>query len=748
MWGRLVACVLLSTVSAASAGDWPQWRGPEQSGATREPAPVTTWSPGGQNLVWKSDVGGRTAPIVLQGRVFIIAPVGEGVSLRERIVCMDAESGKSLWEVDIPVFHTDIVENRVGFTSLAGDVETGYVYAHATGGELICFDRDGKVIWKQSLTEDFGRVSGYGGRLHTPIIDEDRVILSFTCSSWGEYGKPAHRYYAFDKRTGAVIWSAAPGGPPNDTSCACPAVAVIGGRRLLIAPNVDGSVYALLSRTGETVWKFTASKRPLNTMPVVDGNKVFITHGEENLDTTVMGSVVCFDGSKTGDLDKSAEVWRADGLEVGFAAPALANGRLYLVDNSANLICLDAATGKLNWKHKVGNLGKGSPLVTTDGVIYVGSQEEKGLFWILRDAGDRCEVLDQKEFPRTAEGLDEVLGAPALANGRVIFQTRYATYCLGGKGGQPSRPVAAPPLSADPLPADAAPGATLLLPHEITLAPGQRTTFEARSFSATGQVLPTAAAPSGWTVAGVKGEWDEATRTFTAGPGPSAGQIKAKFGEKEVSARVRVAPQAPFKADFEAIAVDGAPAGWLNVGNKAKVIERDGGKVLKHLAERPAPPFMRIRAFMTPPISGGYTIQADVLGGSRKSALKEFWPDMGVVNSRYELLLMGDEPKAPRLRLVTWAPIPRLQKDIPFEWKPGVWYRMKFQVSYEAGKALLRGKVWARDQAEPSAWTIEESDPYPNLQGSPGLYGYANGTTEKSKGAEILWDNVEVKGNE
>lgn len=747
MLKRLPLFALISlSFSGAFAADWPQWRGPEQTGASREKAPVTTWSLDGQNVVWKSEIGGRTAPIVLNGRVFVITPVGEGVSLRERVVCMDANTGKTLWEYAFSVFHTDIVENRVGFTAIAGDTETGNVYAHGTGGELFCFDRDGKILWKHSLTEEFGRISGYGGRIHTPIIDEDRVIISFTCSSWGEYGKPGHRYYAFDKRTGATIWSAAPGGPPNDTSCACPTVAVIGGRRLLIAPNVDGGVYAMLSRTGELVWKYMYSKRPLNTMPVVDGNKVYVTHSEENFGTTVMGSVVCLDGSKTGELDKNAEIWRVEGKEVGYAAPSLANGRLYMVDNSANLICLDAGNGKEYWQFKVGNLGKGSPLVTADGVIYVGSQEDRGFFWILRDTGDKCEVLDKKEFPRTPRGLDEVLGSPALANGRVIFQTRYACYCLGSK--EPQTATATPAwVPTDAAPANAAPGVTLLIPHEITLAPGESIKIEPRSFTATGQPLATAATASAWTVAGAKGQWNEADRTFTAAadPGFSAGVIKAKFGDKEAVARVRVAPKGPFKIDFENTPVDAVPAGWLNVANKAKVIERDGSKVLKHLAERPAPPFMRIRGFMAPPIAGGYTVSADLFGGVRKAAVREYWPDMGLVNSRYELLLLGDDPAQPRLRLVTWTPIPRLQKDVPFDWKPGVWYRMKFEVKYQDGKGLIRGKVWPRDAAEPSAWTIEEADPYPNLEGSPALYGYSNGTTEKSKGAEVLWDNVVVE---
>jgi hypothetical protein len=160
------------------------------------------------------------------------------------------------------------------------------------------------------------------------------------------------------------------------------------------------------------------------------------------------------------------------------------------------------------------------------------------------------------------------------------------------------------------------------------------------------------------------------------------------------------------------------------------------------LSERPTPAFMRIRTYMTPPIAGGYTIEADMLGTPKKPMWK---PDMGLVNSRYEMLLLGSEPT---LRVVTWPPIPRVQKDVPFEWQPDVWYRLKFEVRLDGGKAILRGKVWPRDQQEPSAWSIETEDPFPNTSGSPGLYGYSAGTTAKSKGTQVFYDNVKVSPNQ
>jgi hypothetical protein len=71
-----------------------------------------------------------------------------------------------------------------------------------------------------------------------------------------------------------------------------------------------------------------------------------------------------------------------------------------------------------------------------------------------------------------------------------------------------------------------------------------------------------------------------------------------------------------------------------------------------------------------------------------------------------------------------------------FKWDPDKWYRMKFYVGVTSGKAQLRVKVWPRDEAEPSDWTLEAEDPQPNLEGSAGIYAYSM--------APIYYDNIKI----
>ena len=179
---------------------------------------------------------------------------GRGVTAQERVAAFDASTGELLWEDRFNVFHTTIPFNRVGWASLAADPQTGRLYAHGVQGLFRCYSRDGELLWEHSLTEEFGRISGYGGRVQTPVVAGGLVILNFLSSGWGAHGVPRDRYFAFDKHTGEVVWVAAPGGRPLDTTYSTPVVADIGGQRLLIAGNADGSVYAMRLATGEKVW--------------------------------------------------------------------------------------------------------------------------------------------------------------------------------------------------------------------------------------------------------------------------------------------------------------------------------------------------------------------------------------------------------------------------------------------------------------------------------------------------------------
>lgn len=767
--GLFAAFLGLLLTTTAFGADWLHWRGPEQNGASRDTALPAKWSPEGENLIWKQPFGGRSAPVVSKGRIYIINNVDPGKTTeQERVMCFDAKTGKQLWEYRFNLFLTDIVTNRVGWANLAADPETGNIYAHGVQGLFICFSPDGKVLWEKSLTEEFGRVTGYGGRVGSPVVDEDLVIINMLNSSWGDQGRGGHRFLACNKKTGEIVWWSEPGGQPLDTLYATPVIAVINGQRQLVVGTADGGLCGLKARTGEKVWGAVFSKRGLNSSPVADGNLVYACHSEENLDTTEMGGVYCFDASQLTNGEPKL-VWRRTGLRVGYATPALINGRLYVAENGGHLVCLDAKTGDTIWQFKYGTEAKASPVVA-DGKVYIGEVASK--FHIL-EAGDKtAKRLHAVDFPAGAAGENfEINGSAAVADGKVYIVTGTDLYCIGTKDGKAGTPANLP--VEKPAEPNSDIGHLQVVPADVVLSKGGSQAFKVRAFDANGRFLKEVAAeewslpqppppptpPSGTappTPSALKGEVTKDGKLTLAADVPAqAGVVLAKVGKLTGRARVRVAPALPITQDFEKTPVGAIPGGWVNVGGKFTIVEQDGTKCLKKLATSSNPLLARGFAYIGMPTLSDYTLEADLMGTEKR----RFLPDMGIVNSRYTLTLDGSKQ---RLLLRTWearkAPgeeIPgRLNAKVDFPWKPNVWYHFKLKVSYDNGKALCQGKLWVRGEKEPDAWTIQVEDPIPNRSGSPALYGYAYGippsaeAAAKNPGAEVFYDNIKITPNQ
>jgi outer membrane protein assembly factor BamB len=735
---RSIAIALVSiSLSAAYAGDWTHWRGPRQTGVATDKNLPAEWSAAGKNLLWKVPYGGRTAPIVMAGRVFMTGRHGKKAEdTQEYIAAFDLATGELIWEHRVNVFLTDIVGHRVAWANLVGDPQTGNIYSHGVQGLMQCINYDGKVIWSRSLTEEFGRISGYGGRIMWPAVDGDAVLMSFLSSSWGPHARPNHRYLALDKRTGEVIWWSSPSGKLLDTVYSAPVFATYNGVRTLYDSLADGAVHALQSNTGVPIWHYNMSKRGLNVSVLYRDGMVYASHSEENFDSVVMGAVCAVRVDGRGDQTKTDPVWRVLGVQAGYASHILDGELLYVFDNAANLHCLDAATGEEHWVYNYGKTGGKGAGVLAEGKIYVG--EMGGTWHILEVSKTGCKHLDRDTFKREDGSPQEIYGSAAVADGKVLLPTISDTYCIGLPNGTAGND---PDHSVPPSPPIGVPAHLQIVPGETWLTGGESTTFKARTFDANGQLVGEARVA--WGTKGIKGTVDEGG-TFKSEVGGSvqAGVVTAKAGALTASARVRVLAPLPYTEDFEGMKVGLAPPGWITSKLKGHVVDLDGNKVFKKLANRPSPPFARLRCYMTPPMDAGYAVQADMMGMPKK----RFAPDMGLINCRYKLIMMGTSRKR-QVRLVTWDPMPRLQKDVLFDWDTEKWYTARLRVDVKDGKALVRAKVWAQGEAEPEAWTIEVTDALPNTEGSPALYAYSVGITDSYKGTEVYFDNVQVSKN-
>ena len=716
---RIAVILAIVATSSAYASDWPDWRGPRRDGTSSEKNLPSKWSLAGENLAWKAPFGGRSAPIVLGDHLYVFTTVGKGATLRERLLCLNADTGKVLWEQAFNIYLSDVPPHRAGWSAPAGDPETGNVYVFGVGGSLRGFSKDGKPLWHRSLAEEVGLVTTHGGRTVSPVIEGDLVIVSGITTGWGEQARPAHRFMAFDKRTGDCVWISSPGGRPFDTTYSPPIVADVNGQRLLMAGGGDGTVHAIKVWTGEPVWKYVISKRGVNTGVALNGSTAIVTHSEENLDTSEMGLIAAIDATHKGDIGKDQVKWAKYGFQMGFSSPLAAGDDYYQVDNGANLIAFDINNGRELWKYNFGTIQKGSP-VMADGKIYVGS--ETGKFAIVRPTHQKVEELNVVQFP---EG-EQVIASPAIANGRIYVISTDAIYCIG-KNKQTTPNVN---MTVDrKAPAGAAVAHLQVFPTELVLKPGDKAQFKVLAYDDHGKLIGPANGVQ-WSLTGLKGSQNGDTFVAPSDPQPQAGMVVATAGSIKGQARLRVIPNLPWSLDFESSAPGAAPAHWINATSKFSVRDIEGNKVLVKHADNAFT--KRARLFMGPINLANYTIETDFRAIEKRRQLG----DAGVVAQRYNLILFGNHQ---RLELQSWQPETQRTVSAPFEWKGDTWYHLKLRVEPEGNKILARGKVWAKDQPEPDKWIVERRDEFPESEGSPGLYADAP--------FEIFFDNLKVTPN-
>ena len=724
----IATLLIAAAIASPSASDWPEWRGPGRDGRSTETNLASKWSPQGDNLAWRLPIGSRSSPVAFGNRLYINSPVGDLTNTQERLVALDAETGKVLWEKRFSQYLSDVPQHRASWASPAVDPETGNIYMFTIAAQLICMAPDGKILWDRSLPDEYGAVTTHGGRTTSPIVEGDKVILNALVLAWGDLNRTGNRYFAFDKRTGQTVWIASPQARHYDTNYSTPIVADIDGVRAMIVGGTDGVYHALKVNTGEKIWSIEVSKRAILNSALFRNNVAYITHGEENMDTTEMGMIAAVDATKTGVLTKDAFKWKTLGFLPSFASPVMDEERLYTVDNSAIVAGFDLKTGARLWEKSLGTLQKGSPLLA-DGKLYVGT--ENGRFYILKPSAAGVEILDN-DLLGTEQTPEPIIASPIAADGRIYVASMDALYAIGKRVPRGSTGSSGSRSSSAAANSSSAPAVVQVFPYESIVSSGQTVALKARLFDAKGNFIRDEPAAQ-WSVDQLSGAVDAKGVYAAPAQGSTAGFVKAAVGALSGTARVRVIEPLPWSFDFDNAANENPPSWWT--GAPGKVFQRAVEGVGKALV-RPRDDTVgrRAKVFMGPPTMTAYTIEADVRGREQRRQRG----DVGLINERYGLVLFGNGQK---LELHPWQAADEMTVRVPFAWDADTWYRIKLRVDQlPDGSARVRGKVWRSADPEPAAWTIEKVDRIPHKMGSPGIYG--DGISE------VYFDNVKVYRNQ
>lgn len=394
---------LLGGFSTLRGADWPQWRGPERNGVSRETGLAPTWPADGPRLLWKADGLGEgfSTPAIIGGTLLTMGN-RDG---REYVVALDVRSTpKPLWATPIgPVRHSGAGYPGPRSTPT---FDLGKVYALGMNGDLVCLDfRTGKPLWRHDLVAEFGGRVPTWGYSESPLVDGPWVLVT--------PGGAQATLGAFLKTTGKPVWGAAIG---DGAGYASIVKAGIGGSRQYVQFTARG-VVGVEAKSGAMLWRYDA---PANdtanaSTPLVVGDVVFAASGYG----TGGGAVKIV---RQGASFQADERFFTTDMINHHGGMVVLDGHVYGSSDPGILTCIELATGTTKWRERA--LGKGS-LVAVDGRLI--TRSERGTVCLAKVSPEGCEIVGRFEQPDRSD--KPAWPHPVVADGKLYLRDQDALWC-------------------------------------------------------------------------------------------------------------------------------------------------------------------------------------------------------------------------------------------------------------------------------------------------------------------------------
>ena len=377
------------------ATDWPQWRGPDRNGISKETGLLQAWPAKGPAVVWTmSGLGRGYGSIAVRGdRIFV-----QGLRGRQTYVdSLDRATGKSVWSTSLGTGgDNDRGPGPRGTPTLDGD----RLYVLTETGVLACVRvADGTVVWQRNILREFGGQNIGWLISESPLVDGDRVVVT--------PGGRGAGMVALDKMTGKTIWAAKE--LSDEAGYSSVVIVDVGGIKAYTTITASAGV-GVRASDGKVMWRYPeAANNVANiTTPVVSGNQVFYT---SNYDTG--GGLVRLT-PQNGEL-RAAKGYFTRDMQNHHGGVVLVNGTLYGFNN-AILTAIDFATGRMLWRDR--SVGKGAVVYADNRLYALGESNVVGLAEVTptgyRETG-RFTIADQG-FPSWAH--------PVVSGGRLYIRNQ------------------------------------------------------------------------------------------------------------------------------------------------------------------------------------------------------------------------------------------------------------------------------------------------------------------------------------
>lgn len=404
---RLAVALLLTT--AASASQWPEFRGPTGQGHASETGLPLEWSES-RNVLWKTPVPGRgwSSPSVAGNRIWLTTAVDGGDGRRRgvslRAMAFDMATGKPL--IDVEVFRVDRPEalnSKNSYASPTPIIDGDRVYVHYGAQGTAALTTAGEILWKTRL--DYQSQHGNGG---SPALYGDLLIVN--CDGNGSDAFVA----ALDVKTGKTRWKVYRR-QPADQAYTTPLVIRVADRDQVVSVGAyRASAYD--PANGKEVWRVAYDDGFSNVpRPVFGQGLVYIATGFQQ------PALIAVRPDGTGDVTRSHIAWTLRRGAPYTPSPVLVGELLFIVNDAGIATCVDAKTGTIHWQQRLGGSYSASP-VFADGRIYFLSEE--GVTTVIEPA---------TTFKRLATSQLEgaTLASMAVADKSFFIRSDSALYRIG-----------------------------------------------------------------------------------------------------------------------------------------------------------------------------------------------------------------------------------------------------------------------------------------------------------------------------
>ncbi len=403
--------LVLSAALSVMADDWPQWRGPQRNGISRETGLLKEWPKEGPKLVWKIAEAGRgySTPAVAADRLYLLG--NEGLE-DEFVEALAVKDGKRAWRTRLGNVGNPTQKPNFPAARSTPTVAGEFLYALGSDGDLVCLETGtGKSRWQKNLRADFAGKPGTWAYSESPLIDGEALV----CTPGGSEATLA----ALNKKTGEVIWKcAAPGG--DEAAYASVIVVEVGGVKQYVQLLQKG-LAGVEAKTGRFLWRYgKAVSRYGANIPTPLANDGYIYCASAG---TGGGAVKL---KVKGDSVEPEQAYFESKFPAAIGGAVKLGDFLYGTTGEA-LLCLEFATGQVKWEDRA--LGPASLCCAENRLYLHGENGDVALVEATAESYREKGRFTPPDQPKRANEMEKAWAYPVVANGRLYIRDHGMLWC-------------------------------------------------------------------------------------------------------------------------------------------------------------------------------------------------------------------------------------------------------------------------------------------------------------------------------